>query len=62
VNLPWIMGYDNFPLTTLEEKKNLLPRAYEEKWLLFFEHDPESALMRIESTPKGFKVGEALSF
>ncbi|HWF44012.1 MAG TPA: MBL fold metallo-hydrolase [Candidatus Kapabacteria bacterium] len=62
VNLPWIMGYDNFPLTTLEEKRSLLPRAYEEKWLLFFEHDPESALTRIESTPKGFKVGEVVSF
>ena len=62
VNLPWIMGYDNFPLTTLEEKRDFLPRAYEEQWLLFFEHDPESALMKIESTPKGFKVGEPESF
>ena len=61
VNLPWIMGYDNFPLTTLEEKRNLLPQAYEEKWLLFFEHDPDSTLMRIESTPKGFKIGEAVA-
>ena len=25
INLPWIMGYDNFPLTTLEEKRALLP-------------------------------------
>ncbi len=62
LNLPWIMGYDNFPLTTLEEKRTLLPRAYEEKWLLFFQHDPQNALLRIESTPKGYKTGEAVAF
>jgi glyoxylase-like metal-dependent hydrolase (beta-lactamase superfamily II) len=62
VPLPYIMGYDNFPLTTLEEKKQLVPRAYEEKWLLFFEHDPADAFVRIESTPKGFKAGESVPF
>ncbi len=56
VNLAWIMGYDNFPLTTLEEKKQLVPEAYEAKWSLFFEHDPENSLAKIESTPKGFKA------
>lgn len=56
VNLAWIMGYDNFPLTTLEEKKQLVPEAYEAKWSLFFEHDPESPFAKIESTPKGFKA------
>ena len=62
ISFPFIMGYDNFPLTTLQEKKELIPRMYEEKWLLFFEHDPESALTRIDSTPKGFKAGEAVAF
>lgn len=62
VPLPYIMGYDNFPLTTLEEKRALVPRAYEENWLLFFEHDPANALVRVESTPKGFKAGEAVPF
>ncbi|SRR5579883_379638 len=58
ISLPWIMGYDNFPLTTLEEKRALLPEAYESKWMLFFEHDPGNPLVRIESTPKGFKPVE----
>ncbi len=62
IAFPFVMAYDNFPLTTLEEKKKLVPQMFEEKWLLFFEHDPESALTRIESTPKGFKAGEALAF
>ncbi len=36
---PWIMGYDLFPLTTLEQKKRWLPRAAEQKWLCLFPHD-----------------------
>ena len=51
-----IMGYDNFPLTTLEEKKALTPRMYEEKWMLFFEHDPESSFTKLEATSKWFKA------
>lgn len=38
--LPYIMGYDLFPLHTLETKRWVLDRACEERWLLFFEHDP----------------------
>src|SRR5262249_3514990 len=38
--LPYIMAYDLRPLVTLEEKKKILPRAFEEGWTLFFEHDP----------------------
>ncbi|MBI3805451.1 MAG: MBL fold metallo-hydrolase [Nitrospirae bacterium] len=39
--LPYIMGYDLFPLTTLETKRQLLEQAYEEHWLLIFQHDPK---------------------
>jgi glyoxylase-like metal-dependent hydrolase (beta-lactamase superfamily II) len=38
---PYIMGYDLFPLTTLKTKKKILERAYEENWLLVFQHDPK---------------------
>ena len=38
--LPYIMGYDLFPIQTLETKRWVLDRAFEENWLLFFEHDP----------------------
>lgn len=40
IPLPYIMGYDLFPLTTLETKRTLLEQAYEEHWLLIFQHDP----------------------
>ena len=44
IRLPWIMGYDLFPMTTLQVRKEIYAQAVEEKWLLFFEHDPECPL------------------
>src|SRR5205814_1658162 len=37
----WVMSYDLYPLTTVEEKKMLLAQAIEDEGILFFEHDPE---------------------
>ena len=47
VALPWIMGFDLFPLTTLEVRKRIYAQAVDEEWLLFFEHDPVSPLGRL---------------
>jgi hypothetical protein len=47
VNLPWIMGYDLFPVETLEAKKKLLPRAAHEGWLCLLYHDPDAPVCRI---------------
>ncbi len=38
--LPYIMGYDLNPVQTLDTKRWVLDRAFEENWLLIFEHDP----------------------
>ncbi len=46
--LPWIMGYDLEPLVTLESKRGLWERAFEDDWLLVFEHDPEVAWGRLD--------------
>jgi glyoxylase-like metal-dependent hydrolase (beta-lactamase superfamily II) len=37
---PYIMGYDLFPLKTLETKKRILQQAHDGHWLLIFQHDP----------------------
>ncbi|MGA3293104.1 MAG: MBL fold metallo-hydrolase [Candidatus Acidiferrales bacterium] len=37
--LPWIMGYDLYPMTTLENKKRWIPVAVQEGWLALFAHD-----------------------
>lgn len=38
---PWIMGYDLYPLTTLEQKNYWIPQAMREEWLCLFAHDPQ---------------------
>jgi glyoxylase-like metal-dependent hydrolase (beta-lactamase superfamily II) len=40
VDLPWIMGYDLYPMETLEFKRAFLKDAIEREYLVFFEHDP----------------------
>lgn len=40
VPLPYIMGYDLFPLITLEEKRKYLNEICEKNYTVFFEHDP----------------------
>lgn len=47
VKLPWIMGYDLYPVETLESKKRLLPQAAQEGWLCLFYHDPDVPLCRL---------------
>jgi glyoxylase-like metal-dependent hydrolase (beta-lactamase superfamily II) len=38
--LPWIMGYDLFPMMTLENKKKWLPEVVRNGWIALFAHDP----------------------
>ena len=59
VALPWIMGYDLYPVETLESKKRLLPRAAHEQWICFFYHDPDQPFGRIVEQDGKFIV-EAL--
>ncbi len=62
VALPWIMGYDLFPVETLEAKRRLLPQAAREGWLCLFYHDTEAPLCRlIEEDGKLRAVGYAES-
>ena len=37
---PWIMGFDLYPMTTLENKKKWIPEVAREGWLALFGHDP----------------------
>jgi glyoxylase-like metal-dependent hydrolase (beta-lactamase superfamily II) len=56
IHIPYIMGYDLYPLTTLDEKKKYLPKISEENWIVFFEHDPFTETARVEKTDRGFKT------
>ncbi len=56
VALPWIMGYDLRPLVTLEEKRRTLSRAVEERWVMFFEHDPQTVAGTLKEGDKGYAL------
>lgn len=47
VSYAWIMGYDLFPVETLEAKKKLLPQAARENWACLFYHEPDEPLCKL---------------
>ncbi len=53
--LPYVMGYDMFPLTTLHEKKSFLAEALQKEYILFFEHDPVHECCTLQQTEKGIR-------
>jgi glyoxylase-like metal-dependent hydrolase (beta-lactamase superfamily II) len=55
IPLPYVMGYDMFPLTTLNEKKIFLTEALEKEYILFFEHDPVNECCTLQQTEKGIR-------
>lgn len=58
IPLPYVMAYDMFPLTTLDEKKSFLREAVEEEYILFFEHDPVYECCNLKQTERGIRPGE----
>jgi hypothetical protein len=44
---PWVMGYDLWPLLTMEHKLRWVGQAAEAGWLCVFGHDPEVPLARL---------------
>lgn len=61
VPVPYVMGYDNQPLVAIEERKKILPQAYEEGWIFAYEHDAKIQASKIISTEKGFRSGEIIT-
>jgi glyoxylase-like metal-dependent hydrolase (beta-lactamase superfamily II) len=55
IPLPYVMGYDMFPLTTLHEKKSFLTEALENNYTLFFEHDPVNECCNLQMTERGIR-------
>ena len=59
IPLPYVMAYDMFPLTTLQEKKSFFEEAIAGDYVLFFEHDPVAECCTLERTEKGVRAGRA---
>jgi glyoxylase-like metal-dependent hydrolase (beta-lactamase superfamily II) len=62
-HLPWpyVMGYDVRPLVTLEEKRKIVTRAFDEHWILFLQHDPTAEAVTLKPTDKGFTVDQRVT-
>ena len=58
VPVPYVMGYDVRPLTTLKEKDFFLNYAVENNVFLFLEHDSVNEIVSLKKTDKGVRINE----
>jgi glyoxylase-like metal-dependent hydrolase (beta-lactamase superfamily II) len=59
--IAWVMAYDMFPLTSLQEKRSFLEEAAAGGYVLFFEHDARVECCIPESTEKGIRPGKGFT-
>ncbi|MGA8621678.1 MAG: MBL fold metallo-hydrolase [Candidatus Sulfotelmatobacter sp.] len=60
IDLTWGMGFDLYPLQTIESKKQYYERAIPEKWLTVFTHDPKMPWAHVEKDASGKMVAKAV--
>lgn len=53
IDLTWGMGFDLYPLQTIQSKKEYYARAIPEKWLTVFTHDPKTPWAYVERDESG---------
>lgn len=58
VRVAWVMGYDCFPVTSIQEKKQILAKAADRETILFFEHCPHMHGARVAFNGKDYGVKE----
>jgi glyoxylase-like metal-dependent hydrolase (beta-lactamase superfamily II) len=57
--VPWVMGYDMFPITTMEERERILKQAVEEKWHFFMEHDAEHEVIQVQYDGRNYSMSSS---
>ncbi len=57
---PWVMSYDLFPLTSLDERKKFYDRARADHTIVAFSHDRSMGAARLDFSGKRPAVGEKL--
>tara|TARA_B100000242_G_scaffold207875_1_gene150935 strand:+ start:77 stop:931 length:855 start_codon:yes stop_codon:yes gene_type:complete len=62
IPVPYIMGYDIRPLTTMNEKAVFLEEVVKNKYLLFFQHDAHNQIASLKETEKGVRLETVLNF
>lgn len=58
IPLPYVMAYDMFPLTTLNEKKSFLTEIQQNNYVMYLEHDPLNECATLQLTEKGIRLNE----
>ncbi|MDZ7342951.1 MAG: MBL fold metallo-hydrolase, partial [candidate division KSB1 bacterium] len=53
---PYVMGYDLYPAQTMEIKPKVLQQAFEEQWLLVFEHAPRMKSGYLKQVEGNWKI------
>ncbi|MEJ6982370.1 MBL fold metallo-hydrolase [Pedobacter sp. P351] len=61
IPIPYVAGYDVFPLKSMEEKKEILNEAFEREYILFMEHDAVNECCTLINTERGIRLGETFS-
>jgi glyoxylase-like metal-dependent hydrolase (beta-lactamase superfamily II) len=62
IPLPWVMAYDLYPVTSIQEKEEILKKAVAENWMIFFEHDPRTYCGTVEEGDRGYQLKSAVTF
>jgi glyoxylase-like metal-dependent hydrolase (beta-lactamase superfamily II) len=61
IDLTWGMGFDLYPLQTIESKKQYYAHAVPEKWLTVFTHDPKTPWAYVERDELGKMLARRVS-
>jgi glyoxylase-like metal-dependent hydrolase (beta-lactamase superfamily II) len=60
IDLTWGMGFDLYPLQTIDSKKQYYSKAIPEKWLTVFTHDPKMPWAYVEKDELGKMVAKGV--
>jgi hypothetical protein len=60
IDIAWGMGFDLYPLQTIESKKQYYATAIAEKWLTVFTHDHEKPWAYVEKDDVGKMVARGI--
>ncbi|MFD2162787.1 MBL fold metallo-hydrolase [Paradesertivirga mongoliensis] len=58
IPIPYVAGYDVYPLMAMDEKKVFLKEALQNDYILFMEHDAVNECCTLVETEKGIRLGE----
>src|ERR1035438_5760074 len=60
IDITWGMGFDLYPLQTIDSKKQYYAQAIPEKWLTIFTHDPKMPWAYVERDETGKMAARAV--